>query len=349
MSKDKLMESVLVIILNETRAYEHTFDLFKTNLLDVFQADLCLCIADNDREDKNNPFYQHAKYVWQYEEPEDWGDAFDHAQKIKGYDGNWRKLLEVKDQWLGGVKGEGEHPGSAGIGLFFRWFLKESIINHNVLDKYDRFVVTRSDFVHKIPHVPMKYLHPDHIWIPYGEDYGGYTDRHIISHRRDIINILSITDAIISDSDKLYSKMNFFSYWNLEKYLKFSFSCMGLTLKVKRFPYTMYSVRSIDGHTSWKKGNYNEELGYYIKYPREYQRFQIAATIIRKVDDWNKFKIFLLNATVADWATSSTRTNCLKKYVIRALPPTIKSRLMQLISNRASRQLRARESLHSIL
>lgn len=54
-------ESVLVIVLAETRAYQYTFDLFKQNLLDRMNADLCLCVANNEREDSSNPFYKHAR------------------------------------------------------------------------------------------------------------------------------------------------------------------------------------------------------------------------------------------------------------------------------------------------
>ncbi len=73
-------ESTLVVVLCETRAHEHTYDLFKKNLLDVMNADLCLCVANNHREDRENPFYQQAKYVWCFDEPEDWGDAIDNIQ-----------------------------------------------------------------------------------------------------------------------------------------------------------------------------------------------------------------------------------------------------------------------------
>jgi hypothetical protein len=34
----------------------------------------------------------------------------------------------------------------------------------------------------------------------------------------------------------------------------------------------MYSVRNINGTTRWEKGNYSTELGYYIKYPTEYDK-----------------------------------------------------------------------------
>ena len=116
-------EKVLVIVLAETRAHEHTFQCFRENVLDVFSADLCLCVAESEFEDTNNPFYQHAKYIWTCPEHEDWGNAFDKAQREQGTEAPWRKLLAVGDQWLGGVKGVGQQPGSAAILLFFRWFL----------------------------------------------------------------------------------------------------------------------------------------------------------------------------------------------------------------------------------
>ncbi len=271
MNNEYKNESVLVIVLCETRAYQHTFELFKKNMLDIVHADLCLCVANNSREDKDNPFYQHAKYIWAYEEPDDWGKAFDFIQKQKGLQEDWRKLLQIKDQWLGGIKGSHEHPGSAGILLFFRWFLKYSLIKNNIIDKYERFIITRSDFIHKIPHVPLKFLDSKKIWIPYGEDYGGYTDRHIVVSNNEILNVLSITDKIMTNPNELYSEMTFSTTWNLEKYIKFSFNQLNLLKKVKRFPYTMYTVRAADGHTRWSSGTFNQKLGYFIKYESEFK------------------------------------------------------------------------------
>jgi len=291
-------ESSLVVVLAETRAYEHTFDLFKKNILDNFQADLCLCVADNEREDVNNPFYRHAKYVWSYTEPNDWGDAFDDAQRQSGFAGEWRSLLRVGNQWLGGIRGEAQHPGSAGILLFFRWFLKHQLLTTGTISQYDRFIVTRSDFIHLIPHVPLELLRRDYIWIPFGEDYGGYTDRHIIANQSDILSVLSITDPVISEPEKLAAEMRHFSGWNLERFIKFSFDRQGLTTRVKRYPYTMYSIRSIGGHTRWMRGHFNEQLGYCIKYPNEYKRFELAKLLIREKSDWSATKVHLLNALV---------------------------------------------------
>ncbi|MBN2432794.1 MAG: hypothetical protein JXQ27_15065 [Acidobacteria bacterium] len=288
-------ESALVIILAETREHVLTFDLFKKNLLDIMNADLCLCVARNHREDTANPFYRHARYIWRYEEPDDWGDAFDDLQRRRGLQNDWRKLLELGDQWLGGVRAPDEHPGSAGILLFFRLFLKESIIRHHVLDHYDRFIVTRSDFMHRVPHVPLTLLNPGYIWIPDGEDYGGYTDRHLIAHRSDILPVLSVADRILTEPEALYTEMAHCTNWNLERFIKFSFTSMGLEPKIRRFPYTMYTVRSVGGNTRWRRGDYSGRLGYYIKYYDEYRGYKLASLLIKEHGDWNRFTIILFH------------------------------------------------------
>lgn len=319
-------ESVLVIILAETREHELTFPPFKKNLLDIMNADLCLCVANNHREDTNNPFYQHAKYVWSYDEPDDWGDAFDFIQNKKCLQNDWRKLLEIKDQWLGGIKGCGEHPGSAGILLFFRIFLKESLIKHKLTEKYDRFIVTRSDFMHHVPHVPLKFLNPKYIWIPNGEDYGGYTDRHIIANSNDILTVLSIGDRILAEPLQLHDEMAFHSKWNVEKFIMFSFKNLGLEPKVRRFPYTMYSVRSPDGHTRWSKGCFSERHGYYIKYPDEYKGHQIASLLITKHEDWNK-----VNISIVDNLSALIKSRYAKK--IKKIYVKIKKRVFEPVNH----------------
>ena len=290
---DKNKEKVLIIILAETRAHQLTFDLFKRNLLDPNNADLALCVADNQREDKSNPFYQHAQYCWTIKEPEDWGSAFDEFQERHGLVGDWRQLMQVKDQWLGGVKGNKAQFGSAGILLFFRLFLKECLVEHQIIEKYDRFVVTRSDFMHRIPHVPLYLLASSKIWIPDGEDYGGYTDRHIVVARENVRKVLSIADPIVGQPEALREAMSSRDDWNLERYIKFAFTKMGINELVERFPYTMYSVRLPDGHTRWQQGKFHEDLGYYVKYPGEYESYQSATQHLKLTGDWNASNLSL--------------------------------------------------------
>lgn len=96
---------VLVCILCQTRARELTWAYFKKNVLDVLNADLALCIGIDTNYDYSNPFWQHAKYRWTVKEIDDYGVGFDEAQRRLTHSGcsvpNLRKLLEIKDQWLG--------------------------------------------------------------------------------------------------------------------------------------------------------------------------------------------------------------------------------------------------------
>ena len=292
------MARTLVVVISETRTHELSFQSFSTHLLEAYDADLALCVARNPREDLDNPFYRAAKHVWTYDEPEDFGDAFDHMQQVEGGTGDWRSLLQVRDQWLGGVLGPGAHTGSAGIVLFFRWFLKQSLLRADVLEAYDRFVVTRSDFVHATPQVPLSMLDPDYLWIPDGEDWGGLTDRHLVANRQDILLALSVADEIVVDPVGLGEAMQHRTDWNLERYLPFAFERLGLLDRVRRFPYTMYAVRAPGGHTRWQEGRFYEDRGYFIKYDEEFRGAQIASWMVREPGDWTPRMVRLVGAMI---------------------------------------------------
>ena len=358
----------LVIILSETRASELTFDNFKKNVIDVLNADLCLCIGVKSDYDYNNPFYQLAKYKFLYDEPEDFGNAFEYAYNIisqnkpkyeclknvnalhgkiknpqhcteniryygsidnvinindydddaivihtkdfnndlwknqiygiKNSDNNlisqeniitykkplhWRKFLKIKNQFLGGIKDEyNQHPGSAGILIFFRWLLLKNLIDNDLINKYDRFVITRSDFIYQLPHPKVQFMNIDYIWIPDCEHYDGYTDRHVILSKNNIESYLNILNNLILSSNKYFMKMKNKCEWNLEQLIKFHLEQNNVLHLVKEFPYIMYSVRNINGTTRWSSGNYSHDFNYYIKYQSEYNKSSYYK---------NKFKI----------------------------------------------------------
>jgi hypothetical protein len=356
------MSKTLVIILSETRASELTFNNFKKNVIDELNADLCVCIGVKPSYDYSNPFYQLAKYKFLYDEPEDFGDAFDYAFKtmscdmpkyeclehvnglhgklkhpkqstnnityygefedIVNFDGfnddndeivfhtklfhdnawnkqvygikcchddddlvrspnittykkplHWREFLKVKNQFLGGIKdAHHEHPGSAGILIFFRWFLLKNLIDNDVMNKYDRFIITRSDYVYQLPHPKMEFMNENHIWIPDCEHYDGYTDRHVVLSKNNIESYLNIFNNMVFRSNEYYSKMKNKKDWNLEQLIKFHLKQNNVLHLVKEFPYVMYSVRNINGSTRWTHGNFSNRLGYYIKYHTEYDK-----------------------------------------------------------------------------
>lgn len=287
------MNRTLVCVLAESRMHRLTWSKFKKNLLDSIGADLALCISVTGDYDYANPFWQHATYKWCVPDYTDWGEAFDKAQawELKkagiGVAPDWRRLKEIKNQWLGGVRGEGEHPGSAGILLYFRWELLQHLTQENIFDKYDRVVVTRSDFMWEVPHPSMAVLDEDAIWVPDGEGYGGVTDRHAVLSRHNYQDYLGILGPMVTDPDGLYAKMQIDASWNLEKYIAFNLLSYSRRHALRYFPHAMFSVREWGGATKWAQGEWSDELGFYIKYRNEYAAATSLKSVVMKSADWN--------------------------------------------------------------
>ena len=185
--------------------------------------------------------------------------------------GHWRDLFQLDDQFMGGVIEENKtYNGSAGILVFFRWFLLKSLKENDLLTKYDRFIITRSDFLYQVPHAQMNLLDKNCIWIPKGEQYGGLTDRHVVLSQENIEVYLNILNSFIESPDLYVSYMKKHNVHNLEKMIKTHLDYNNVLNKVKYIPYVMYSIRAENGSTRWSKGDWSNEHNYFIKYRTEY-------------------------------------------------------------------------------
>jgi len=325
------MGKTLVIILSETRAYDLTFSSFDQKLLQPLNADLALCVAENATEETDNPFYKKASYVWTYPELEDWSKALDYAQQCEGIVGqDWRQLFAIQGNFLGGLTNQNARvAGSGGISMFFRWYLKRCLLNEpGLLDRYSWYVLTRSDFMYLVPHYPLTHLDPSQLWLPLGEDYHGYTDRHLVADRKTFLSAISLLDPILKSPGELYKELKGRQdYLSFEGYIGFAFQRAGLTSILRRYPYTMYAVRHQDGRTSWSQGIYNEKLGYCIKYKPEYIASLLPTAMIRKPDDWSltTTAAFFM---VANWINAVDHMARFNLAAIRQ--PTIKTLLIRL-------------------
>jgi hypothetical protein len=285
----------LIILLAETRAHELTYDNIKKNLIDTLNADLCLCIGVKPDYDYNNPFYKLAKYKFTYEEPDDYGDAFEYAYNILKNElpekerNNllyWREFLKIKEQYMGGVKdSKFQHDGSAGILIFFRWYLLKCLQDNNLIQQYDRFIITRSDFIYRLPHPTLDILKEDYIWIPDCEHYGGYTDRHVVLSQDTIIPYLNIFNNMVHNGYDYYLSMCKKNDWCLERLIPFHLKKQNVLYYVKEFPYVMYSVRPEGGTTRWSSGIFSNQHNYYIKYPSEYEKSSYYAELYNKTSN----------------------------------------------------------------
>jgi hypothetical protein len=311
----------LVVILAETRASELTFGRFKQNVLDKLGADLALCIGDNPRETPNE-FYSHAKYIWKFEEPADWATAFDAYAQGR----NWRCLLELQDQWLGGVKHPTwQHPGSAGILVFFREFLRRKVAETGILAEYDWIIITRSDFMWPAPYPQVELFSKDCIYFPDGERYRGYTDRHVMVPARLFEKFMQVPQPVFEDPEGLAVRMKALGKtdWNLESFIKFRLTEIGLRNRVRFFPYLMFAVRAADADTRWSSGTYSPELRLNVKYEFEYSTARIMEVLIPYDDAWKgmigkarflcwRFYLYALLRTLAERRLFAERFRALR-------------------------------------
>lgn len=272
---NKKKPKTLVCILGETRAQDVTWSKFNINVLKNLNADLAICVAE--KKTSNNKMYKNAKFIWKYKDAKDYTNYFDYAQKkilelkkIKEKP-NWKKMIKIKDFWLARIKGSSKiRSGTGALLIFNRWFLLRKIFKLKLHKEYERFVITRSDFIWDMPHPQMSNLDPSFIWIPNGEHYGGYTDRHAVLSKKNLYDYLNIIEPIVSEPDNLFNLMKSKKNWNLERYIKFYLDRKGYQKKIKFFPYMMYSIRNNRIKTTFRPGKYSHKHQYYIKYFKEY-------------------------------------------------------------------------------
>lgn len=259
---------VLVVLLAETRASELTFSNFEDNVLKPLNADLAVCVSSNSPPE--DPYMKAAKYKWLYPEQSDWAQGYDYACKCKDC---WRPALQIRDQLFGGiVNPEYQQNGSAGILIFFRWYLLDNLVKSGVAEMYDYFMITRSDYYY-LAHHPriVNSSEPGLIWFPEGQDYNGLTDRHVLVPRVHLYASLSLMDPICEDPQHLFESMSMMGAWNLEQYIELHFQKQGILQFVRRFPRVMFAVRNFNTTTRWSEGIFVPEIGMIVKYLDAYE------------------------------------------------------------------------------
>ena len=262
----------LTCVICSTRTWQVTWDNFRTHLLQVTGSDLCLSIGVSQGYDFNNPLFDNAKYKFLYPEPADYGHAFDAACAMSGATPKWRQLLKIQDIWLGGIEDpKYQQISGSAIPIFYRWWLCNNLRMHGLLDKYDWFIMTRSDNFFEYDHVKLSELDPDYIYMPESEDYGGIQDRHIVVSKKLVLAALDIADPMIHHADDTFDGLYPLQPINIERYQKYVYDCRGLTGRIVRFPRMMYLVKGAADSSRWSHGVFEPRCNKIIKYHSEFE------------------------------------------------------------------------------
>ena len=172
-----------------------------------------------------------------------------------------------------------QFPGSAVLIFMLRWFLIQRIKEHKILDLYDRFVVTRTDHYYVCRHdFASLDLSGNRIWLPVGEDWGGYTDRHMVVGGDNLIDALDMmTDMILRPFDPsphltrpVGGTLRFGMHHNGEAFMRHVWGMRNLT--VSRFPRVMYVCATAADKSDFMTATLESEHapGLLAKYGEEY-------------------------------------------------------------------------------
>lgn len=255
-----------------TRTWELTWESFNRHLIIPQKCDLALSIGIDSTYNRNNPFYQNAKYRFLYPEFKDVGSAFDATCDMLEIKSDWRKLLQVGDIWLGGVldRQHQQLSGSA-IPIFYRWWLHRNILMHDLIKEYDWFIISRSDHYFEFDHVDIARLDPNLIHMPMGEDYTGFQDRHVVVSSRYVLKVLDLLTHILKEPNWFYDRMINTQPYNIEKFQKLVFDRLGISDLVSRFERSMYLVKGERDSSRWSHGLFEKRCNMLIKYQAEFE------------------------------------------------------------------------------
>lgn len=195
-------EPPLVCFIGTLRAVDLTYSHLIEKVIQPLNADLLFCVSRIDANDETliNRFKDcNIVDVYLYEEAKDnYQDFLDNFfNKLSSKEQNkWHEYFKIEGNWLGGIK---ERRGS-GFHLNFNYFklLKRlQNIKKNGFE-YQRYIITRTDFFWMLEHPSLNLLDPKLIWIPTGENYNGYNDRHAVCSEQNISHYLNLLEFMLN-------------------------------------------------------------------------------------------------------------------------------------------------------
>lgn len=180
-------------------------------------------------------------------------------------------MCAIPDQFLGGIANCG-HPGSAGILLAFRWLIQRKVAELNLAREYDYMILSRADELYLCDHSALIPLdRPEDIYLPVGEYWNGYSDRHLFGTTQTFLRAINITTELVCRPEYWFGVFSDESVWfNLETTQRVMWWRMGL--QVAEFNRSMLTVKKSDDPFRWSPGWQDNEaapFGLNLKYPRE--------------------------------------------------------------------------------
>lgn len=273
----------LVVIIGSIRGGEPAWNSLYRNVLDVNHADLAVLAGRPSNADTypgNSTLFQRAKYDWSFDEPGgDWSNELNSLlnDMMTDYPSLKDVDLEERRKWLfaqsyNGVFGPVDGKvGSAAINIIIRYWLSKKIRELNLLEQYERFVITRSDHFYACVH-DLTSLDNNMLWTPSGNDEGGLCDRHAVVSNKLVLPSLDLFTSLFRNPEPY---LKGFPTMNPEFFLKFAWQVQCIMPYAhSKFDRMMFTCGHSGDQTRWKSYTDEVDVGngetVFLKYEDEY-------------------------------------------------------------------------------
>ena len=272
----------LVIVVGQLRGGEAAWRSMQRHLLTPLNADLATFFSDATG---GTLIQGMAKFNWTCPgDNDDWSSALDDIAASCGRTrADWLAAFCTtrldNQQWLGGATPECKQQSSAGMLMVYRWLLQQKITELGLDSVYDHFVVTRADHMYLCDHVPIDTLDRNTLYVAEGENYGGWSDRHVLGHRDVFLRGLNMTFEMFCNPRKYAAVIEYHlnagmaangGTVNIETLQKIMWQALEVPVATVLRP--MFIVRAEGDPTKWSQGVEHASFAAYglkIKYPDE--------------------------------------------------------------------------------
>jgi hypothetical protein len=263
---DTTQNKTLVVVMGNIRGGELAWESLYKNVLDLNLADLALVVGERAPANRTSSLYKRAKYLYEFPEFDDWTKAIDLINGTL-----WRDELLAYSSRENGLFGAADgRIGSGAVIFMARWYVQKAIVKYKLTEKYDRFVLTRSDHFYGCEH-DLSLLDESFMWVPEGQDFDGVTDRHVVANSQQITKALDIYPNPVHYPSKYVDSIWF--HRNPEQLIKRRWIEENLWDDTKRFDRVMFTCADAGDQTRWQGPSKNKaEEGVFLKYVEEYNQ-----------------------------------------------------------------------------
>lgn len=113
----------------------------------------------------------------------------------------WREFLKIKN------------PIISDFTIFNKWFLLKNLMENDLINTYDRFIITQSNLIYNKPHIQLNRLNDNLIY--------NFSDMHVIVSKNNIEVYLNILNNIVNKSNQYFMNLEKKDDWDMEKLTKY--------------------------------------------------------------------------------------------------------------------------------